>query len=167
MNDNTHPMYVKLTSLLHWKPDTTSITEAELDGYYNGLFNKQGSSANGTRHVVELIHEEAEKCMGAPSGVNFENKIVLAIAARLAAEKYMVEKLNNPKIYDEMPFNQTHELLQKYKKHGGNNGDIAILSKVALMTPENIDLNSFMYEPIIDMSDEALRKLYKAAVSLK
>ena len=28
------------------------------------------------------------------------------------------------------------------------------------MTPENIHLNSFMYEPIIDMSDEHLKKLY-------
>jgi hypothetical protein len=28
------------------------------------------------------------------------------------------------------------------------------------MTPENIHLNSFMYEPIVDMSDESLRKLY-------
>ncbi len=167
MNDINNPMYVKLTSLLHWKSDTASITEADLDGYYNGIFNKQGKSTNGTQSVVKLIHKEAEKCKKAPAGVNFENKIVLAIATRLAAEKYMVDKLNDPKIYDDMPFNQTHALLQKYKKHGGNNGDIAILSKVALMTPENIHLNSFMYEPIIDMSDDALRKLYEATADLK
>jgi len=29
------------------------------------------------------------------------------------------------------------------------------------MTPENIHLNSFMYEPIIDMTDEHLKKLYE------
>jgi len=29
---------------------------------------------------------------------------------------------------------------------------------VVLMTPENIHLNSFMYEPIIDMSDEHLKR---------
>ena len=28
------------------------------------------------------------------------------------------------------------------------------------MTPENIHVNSFMYEPIIDMSDDHLRKLF-------
>lgn len=28
------------------------------------------------------------------------------------------------------------------------------------MTPENIHFNSFMYEPILDMSDEHLRRLY-------
>ena len=28
------------------------------------------------------------------------------------------------------------------------------------MTPENIHLNSFMYEPILDMYPERLKKLY-------
>ena len=44
--------------------------------------------------------------------------------------------------------------------------NIAILDRVALMTPENIHLNSFMYEPIIDMSDEHLRKLYREVEAL-
>ena len=29
------------------------------------------------------------------------------------------------------------------------------------MTPENMHLNSFMYEPILDMSDKHLRRLYE------
>lgn len=167
MNDNKHATYVKLTSLLHWKPDTASITEADLDSYYNAVFAKQGKSNKGARLVVDLIHEEAEKCTKAPAGINFDNKIVLSIGARLAAEKYMVEKLNDPNVYDGITSNQTHELFQKYKKHGSNNGDISVLSRVALMTPENIHLNSFMYEPIIDMSDDALRRLYTDVRSLK
>lgn len=28
------------------------------------------------------------------------------------------------------------------------------------MTPENIHINSFMYEPILDLSDSYLKKLY-------
>ena len=35
------------------------------------------------------------------------------------------------------------------------------------MTPENIHLNSFMYEPIMDMSDEHLRQLYSDVLNLK
>ena len=42
----------------------------------------------------------------------------------------------------------------------------AILDRVALMTPENIHLNSFMYEPIIDMGEGQLRKLYSEAKAL-
>jgi hypothetical protein len=37
---------------------------------------------------------------------------------------------------------------------------------LALMTPENIHVNSFMYEPILDMSDEHLRKLYQDVAAL-
>ena len=35
------------------------------------------------------------------------------------------------------------------------------------MTPENIHVNSFMYEPLIDMSDDHLRKLYADVEQLK
>jgi hypothetical protein len=35
------------------------------------------------------------------------------------------------------------------------------------MTPESIHLNSFMYEPILDMSDGHLRNLLKQVRGLK
>jgi hypothetical protein len=44
---------------------------------------------------------------------------------------------------------------------------IKTLNGVILMTPENIHLNAFMYEPILDMSDEHLKKLYKEINDLK
>lgn len=31
---------------------------------------------------------------------------------------------------------------------------------VNIITPENIHLNAFMFEPLIDMSDWSLKKLY-------
>jgi len=34
------------------------------------------------------------------------------------------------------------------------------------MTPENIHLNSFMYEPILDMSNEHLKQLYRKVYAL-
>jgi hypothetical protein len=43
---------------------------------------------------------------------------------------------------------------------------IDTIQRVMLMTPENIHLNSFMYEPILDMSDEHLRKLYMDVAAL-
>jgi hypothetical protein len=53
------------------------------------------------------------------------------------------------------------------RRHGGETDNIQVLQRVVLMTPENIHLNSFMYEPILDMSDEHLRKLYTAVLALK
>ena len=44
---------------------------------------------------------------------------------------------------------------------------MGVLQRVVLMTPENIHLNSFMYEPILDMSDKHLRSLYTDAKALQ
>ena len=57
--------------------------------------------------------------------------------------------------------NQTPRLLKKFRElFGAEVATINVLHRVVLMTPENIHLNSFMYEPILDMSDGHLRKLY-------
>ena len=166
--DNKDPDFIKLTSLLHWKDDSTSITEKELDSIYNALFGVKGNSPNGTGLMINLIQREAEECLNASDGINFENKIVLSIAIRIAAEKFMVEKINDAKFVDNIESNQTPKLLTKYKKLFPSDVDnIATIQRVVLMTPENIHLNSFMYEPILDMSDEHLRNLYKDVLDLK
>jgi hypothetical protein len=41
-----------------------------------------------------------------------------------------------------------------------------LVKRVVLMTPENIHLNWFMYEPILDMSDDHLRALYQDVCNL-
>ena len=43
---------------------------------------------------------------------------------------------------------------------------ISIINKVNLMTPENIHINAFMYEPLIDMSIQHLINLYKEVSEL-
>jgi hypothetical protein len=160
--------FVKLTSLLHWKADSAGITVSDLDATYNGLFATKDSSPAGDRPVVDLIADEAAKCLKAPDGINFANKVVLAIATRLAAERFMVTKINDPAFVAAITSNQTAALLRKFQELFPTERNApSVLQSVALMTPENIHLNSFMYEPILDMSDTHLRKLYSAVLDLK
>ena len=57
--------------------------------------------------------------------------------------------------------NQTQRLISKFKEKFLSEAEtVGILDRVALMTPENIHVNSFMYEPIVDMSDDHLKRLY-------
>ena len=63
--------------------------------------------------------------------------------------------------------NQTSELFIKYKQRFGENGASKTLARVLLMTPESIHLNSFMYEPILDMSDGHLRNLLTQVRNLR
>jgi hypothetical protein len=163
------PMFVKLTSLLHWKLDSTAISESDLDDIYRQMFGGKTAASKGKSKtmVVDLIESQAKVCTSAAPGVNFENKIVLAIAIRLAAERFMVAKIADPAFVASITSNQTQELLGKFRTVSTTNGAIAVLDRVMTMTPENIHLNSFMYEPIVDMSDEHLRKLYADVLALK
>lgn len=163
----TNPEFVQLTSLLHWKVDSQSITVADLDAIYNGLFGGKGSSPDGNKSVVDLIAEEAAKCLKAPEGINFANKVVLAIATRLAAERFMTGKIADAAFTTGIEANQTSVLLKRFQtQFSGDTASIGVLQRVALMTPENIHLNSFMYEPILDMSDQHLRKLFQEVQAL-
>jgi hypothetical protein len=165
---SSDPNFKRLTSLLHWKTDSASITVADLDAIYTQVCGTKGSSPNGTDLIMDLISSEAMACLKASAGINLENKIVLSIAIRLAAEKFMVGKINDAAFWGAIRANQMYTLLSRFKQDfPGDTAAIRVLDQVNLMTPENIHLNSFMYEPIIDMSDSHLRGLYTDVCALK
>ena len=120
------------------------------------------------KKVVDLIFEAAEECLYAPESINLENKIVLSIAIRLNAEKFMIELINDDDFVKGISSNQTWELLQKFEEIYNNEKKVLeVVKRVNLITPENIHINSFMYEPIIDMGDGELKKLYEETKKLK
>jgi hypothetical protein len=169
MRGDTDPDFLKLTSLVHWKADTEKILESDLDTIFKKLFSGNGAVGPTPEKVVATsIVDEAEKCLGENAGVNFENKIILSMGIRLRAERFMITKISDDAFVKNISNNQTRVLLDKYEQ--GFTQDIEtikVLERVALMTPANIHLNAFMYEPIVDMSDEHLKKLYTDVKALK
>jgi hypothetical protein len=161
------PDYVKLTSLLHWKSDTSTVTQQDLDAIFKRAFGGEESWPAPTDPVVDLVVAQANLALKADEGVNFENKIVMSIAIRLLSESHMVTELADAAFTDNIQANQTQALFKAYKNRAqGNEETRDVLDAVVLMTPENIHVNSFMYEPIIDMSDSHLRKLYTDVIRL-
>ena len=152
--------YQKLTSMLHIKPNSDSIAISELESILSDALNKKLSLDNGDRKVVDLVYEIANGCINTDEIANLEDKIVLSMAIRLKAEKYMISKINDTSKTDTITGFQTIKLFNIFKKEFGGEESINILEEVNLMTPENIHLNSFMYEPILDLSDVHLKKLY-------
>ena len=63
--------------------------------------------------------------------------------------------------------NQTRELLDAYSSIFRDKTKMEILNEVDIMTPENIHINSFMYEPILDMDVVELKRLYEDVKKLK
>lgn len=155
------PSYIKLTSMVHWRPDTAALTVGDLDELYRNETRGAGASPNPDQLVVDLIDSTADSCLNAGPGLNLENKVVMAIATRMRAERFIVDKLNDPAFLESIDRNQTWRLISRFKKDFPDEGKAAaLLDRVLIMTPENIHLNSFMYEPLIDMSEDQLKKLY-------
>ncbi len=164
---DTDPEFLKLTSLLHCKTDSPVIKQSDLDDIFNSVFGGTNHSDEGDKIMMKVIHYTALECLNAVEGVNFENKIVLSIAIRTAAESFMIKKINDTGFVSSIDANQTIRLFVKYKElHSSELDKINTLQRVMLMTPESIHLNSFMYEPILDMSDEHLKKLYQDVLAL-
>lgn len=156
--------FLKLTSLLHVKADTDTMTLDDLCTIYKKVLadKQQLTFASPVKLVIDLINEEAESIFNAQEEtVELEGKIVLSIAIRLIAERHMIKAINNAAFVNSITENQTIRLLQEYKRLGvGRAEDALILGQVNLMTPENIHLNSFMYEPILDLGIGHLKALY-------
>jgi energy-coupling factor transporter ATP-binding protein EcfA2 len=161
--------YLKLTALLHWKQgETDAICRKDLDDAYKQIFPHDAITAqNGHERMTDLIFRHADDCLTEKEGVNFHNKLILSIAIRLVADRHMVNKIADEAFLKTITGRQTNRLFNKFKDSFPRDPSLGVLSKVILMTPENIHLNSFMYEPIIDMSDAHLRDLYKQVRDLK
>ena len=79
----------------------------------------------------------------------------------------MIDAISDPAIVDSLGENKSYRLLQRFEQEcSGVAEALDVVRSVLLMTPENIHLNSFMYEPIVDMSDEHLKRLYRRVKGL-
>jgi len=168
MGDTTN--FNKLTSLLHIKSDTLNIKFSDIEYIYKNVLQDQNilSLANQDKIVLDYILSTADALsLETNSAMELEKKIVLAIAIRLKAEQYMINKINDNTFVQSITKNQTFKLYEKYiTLFSEDEEHIKLLSQVNLMTPENIHINSFMYEPILDMDNTHLKQLYNAIKNL-
>lgn len=169
---DSNPDYILLTSCLHQKTDTMTITEREvinvMNGYTRGKGMKRAISEN---KVYDTIINTANSIVAEPSPnpILIENKIVLSIAIRLLAEKYMHDKIiaaGGTEAELICSGVQTGHWTDLYKTQIPNDPNRNVIERVNMITPEVIHLNSFMYEPIIDMSLTHLIKLYNDCKAL-
>ena len=170
-----NPEYLLLTSVLHYKTDTSTINLKQIQDVFNQYWCKTNNMnfALGRENelIYDVIMQESEKITGVEK-LEIENKLILSMAIRLKAELYMKNRILSdlPNGLDVMndiysKKNQSAWLIKAYKKHI-NDASMNTLELVAMITPENIHLNSFMFEPILDMSLKQLHKLYNDVKAL-
>jgi len=168
--------YLLLTNLLHVKraedsiPCTEEICILDIKPVFDQYIkNIDLSSFDDSIVIYDLILSEASKVnnLEIVDGLNLENKIVLSIAIRLLAEKFMWSKVTDKSSFKR---SQTGRLFERYKgefsQSTGKSSNLETLDLVNIITPENIHINSFMYEPILDMSEHELKNLYSKTCKL-
>ena len=166
--------YDVLTSLLHIKEITDKIKIEDISRLYGKyMFGDENKclSPNGYQkdeYIVDCLQAEADKIT--EDDVSLENKIILSMAIRLKAEEFMIgiiKKKGNK--FKEASSNQTRDLVKKMKNYLDIHSDaniFRILDAVNIVTPEQIHINSFMYEPLVDMDIIELLRLYEDVKSL-
>ena len=176
-----------LTTLLHEKAETDNMRFSDLLSLYRDYLgiDQFEPEVDLTKHIIATLYGICDVLT--VENVELENKVILAMAIRHKAEAYMKEQLrgytgqikwrknrrNNEEgtanqflLVVDRKGNQTRELLNGFKQFGEVE-KIKVLEEVAIMTPENIHLNSFMYEPIMDMDISELIELYNLVKELE
>jgi len=142
---------------------TEEITFDKLLEIYKKYLGIQNFNSN-----INLDDKVYENIFNIELEENLEDKIIYWIKIRYKAEEFMINKINNSNWFYKISWSQTNRLFKKLKWKIKSWDIIDIdneikktLEKVNIMTPENIHLNSFMYEPILDMDIIELKELYE------
>lgn len=161
--------YLQLTSFLHLKTNplnTLTVKLSDLWNIINPFLNCTPFAGTDEDYYSALIRI-ANSCVNDTTNeVLLENKLVIAIAIRLRAEKFLQRViLSNGQTCMDASSNQTREWFAQAAPFLTLDQKI-IIEEVNLITPESIHLNSFMFEPLIDISDWALKDLYNRVTRL-
>ncbi|RVZ48596.1 hypothetical protein EC554_06695 [Helicobacter pylori] len=146
--------YIKLTSCLHMKEDTKNIQIQDISKIFDSVFGterkKKKIEKDNSKLYFQAIYDIAEEIYNDKdrNRIELQNKIILSMAIRLKAEEWMLNKLNQEFKSEK---NQTRELYDATKKELSDD-EKRVIQKVLMITPENIHINSFMFEPILDIS---------------
>lgn len=159
--------YKDLTCVLHQKKKTPGILVGDIKNIFDnslGVANSLANDFDALKKITDFILEVSDSIiLETVNCINLENKIVLSISIRLLAEKIMLKQIVDPDFLVRLDntTNQTAELFKKYKvDFPAEQEKIKLIEQVMLITPENIHINSFMYEPILDLGEEHLKSLY-------
>ena len=176
--------YMTLTHVLHVPTcGATEPTVSEVKRVFKQRtdFKVDSLQLEDSESMLQALKACADDISQSPC---LENKIVLSMASRIYAEEYMIGVLSNyggsvigregvamsfVDYLNSVERDQTSKLFDAFRRLPAsehNRESDEVLDAVRIMTPENIHLNAFMYEPLIDMDIGELKRLFNRAKRL-
>ncbi len=164
LSDSKYQFYTKL---LHYRPHSTNVRMGTLYSHYNSQFKKAIPKPSSNISVYKKIIAEADVIsLSNIISHKVEEKVVISLALRIRCEKYIYNRIKkvDSTIKNRIDTLQLGELIEEYKVHFFHRQDIINIAKqISIVSPYHIHINSFMIEPMVDVSLNNLRDLYKRA----
>ena len=161
---------LKLTCLLHLKVSPVDIKNISINDVIL-LINSQIAQSKQVvpfldGEYLEALYKTADKILLDNDEIALENKLILSMASRLKAEEFMFSRAKKHGVtLAESNSNQTLDWFKETKEYLSDD-ETAVIDELNMITPENIHVNSFMYEPLIDISIWNLKSLYEKVGNL-
>ena len=160
--------YLKFTSFLHYKSvpiDTGSVTLADLWAIINQYITGNVATFS-TENFYDTVQLLATDITNEQDDISLENKLIISIASRLRAEKYLKQVIiSREGACPDSTSNQMREWYERAKPYLTDD-EKRLMDDINLITPESIHLNAFMYEPLIDISIWTLNDIFSRTVLL-
>jgi hypothetical protein len=162
--------------ILHHKSDSSEILVRDYINHCERLIKftniKESPIYKNEIRMQDFIFGVASKVVEQTKSqsserINLEFKVTLSIAIRLKAEIYIKNILNSNSIKYRNNNDQIGYLYGILKKKMPLDSNIMqLLERIVIMTPENIHLNSFVFEPLFDVSNKKMTEMYDKLMEL-
>lgn len=159
-NNGQDEEYIKITNFLHYDYNLENKKIEEIDFILNKYKIKHDCNDS---IYLDLLDKEAREIMRNASidETKLEEKIVLALYIRIYTDKLMYqeyERIYGKKYIDDGEYNKSGNLFNEISNNINNNVK-NILETSLTIAPPFIHVNSFMFEPLIDVGTAKMSQI--------
>lgn len=161
--DKTNHNYILLTNFLHYRRNTKTITVNDVNPIFYDTYNIE-CPLDSNKKLFDILFNQLQKLSTTDlyNTMDLDIKIVFSIGIRLVMEM-IFNKFDSSFIDKNLQLGEEFEKV----KENFDKEDIRIFSKAIVSVPEFIHLNSFMYEPLIDIPTTTFQSIYKDVLTIK
>lgn len=151
--------YLSLTRALHMKGESPKVEDViKIYAEFGYEIDGNGYEKESIRNLITKTASQFQKDLIGENDLPY--KFVLAMSIRLEVENFVLNRINLDT--EKITKNQTITLLTEFQKNCPEDYETfrELFSRVQIMTPEYIHVNTFMYEPLIDSTIDHLIDLH-------
>ena len=160
----THDDYKELTEALHTM--SRDVTVGDIQQCLQPIISVTDTPFNESLNIHEAIILHAKEVAADTSdGFSLKDNLVLAIGTRLCIERYIISKISEEDYRNAVSKERdlTRKLLRLYSNNCSDTDKQTfskMFNKAAVIVDGTIHINSFMYEPLVDIGTWEMKKMF-------